>query len=599
MSMCWLVACLAGLPASDRVARLEPPGLKELTELAARHQIPMPPMSARLVLVHTQSWHQLQIPSTGGDPGIYSPAFLLEEKSDGSAIVLLGTERRTIPFRLGEPSTRKFSLDRVKGTRRGYETRFADLSTFVCAVQVAAREDLRAARGLMERFAEDNPDRLKNAPLLLADCAYDYQRRRLMEGSATWRDVRVRMAALFDEFPKLRTRERRELLRDLAATLGAKPPKAGSVEALVLDWAGQPGGIDNYPGWELFRERGSNDSSHTPARQIALRGFEAIPDLIALIEDRRVTSREVWGRNPSMFRTGEMAACLLTEIVGHGTNGAQPWQQWWENARKGNERDYFNSAVFLKRENRITRVSGTVAHIIASKWPEDLPRLCEQYTALAGPDVIPSDLAEALAEARMPKDERVKALESFASRGSLDDRRFVLLTLARLDSKKAAEILLPLLDKIPKDATGEAWLYRQPYFAQLVLEIDDDGIWKEYLRIVRLSSIGLRVQTLGNVGFFPSGDKHRARRIAFLAAFLDDEAVRDASSDPKAYAFPSAASEFARIAVRDFAAVQIATILGFNDAPDRDWDAGQWAKLREKVRLKLSDERLPNLGPGK
>src|SRR5699024_5124369 len=52
------------------------PDLKKLAGIATRHRIPMPPKDAPLVLTRIQVW--------SGSYGIYTPAFLLEEKRDGS-----------------------------------------------------------------------------------------------------------------------------------------------------------------------------------------------------------------------------------------------------------------------------------------------------------------------------------------------------------------------------------------------------------------------------------------------------------------------------------------------------------------------------------
>ncbi|MDB5308623.1 MAG: hypothetical protein JWO38_2825 [Gemmataceae bacterium] len=602
MSGLYLIVFLTSLFAHDCTApRPAPPELKALTDLAARHHVPMPPNDARLVLAHTECHYQLDIPSTGGDPGVYSPAFLLEEKPDGTAVVLRGTERCTISVRKWEPLWRKFSLDRVKGTRRGYATRFDDLATFVCAVQVAGRGDFDTVQALLNRFAEDHPDRLKNAPLLLAGCAYDYQWNQILQGPANWREVHVRMTALFDEFPELKTDERRDLLADLTTTLAARPPKAGSVEALLLDWAGRP-----HHGYYLglFHEADGSDAN-APALTIVFRGFEVVPDLIALLDDRRVTAHMQPGINnvpPSILRTGVLAACLLHEIAGNGTpsppDDADPkaWRTWWEEARRGPEQNYFTSAVFLKNGKRITRVNESVAHVIARKWPEVLVGLCEQYTELAEPSDAPFGLADAVAVSCLPKDERVKVLTAFAGRGPLPHRRWVLQVLARLDAKKAAEILRPLLDKIPRDTRIKYGGCPEAYFAQVVIEIDDDAIWREYLRVAKRSSVGLQMEVMDQMTYTRLGTKNRARRLAFLSAFLADETVRDMSSDRIMFSSHCAASHFPRIAVRDFAAMEIASILGFDDDPDALWKSGQWAELRENVGAKLGTERLPDLG---
>src|SRR5450759_4153580 len=75
-----------------------------LHEIASRHGLPMPPPQARLVLAHTESWQCLSNHSTSRDPGIYSPAYLLEEKPDGSIRILRGAEVVTLEvIKNGEP----------------------------------------------------------------------------------------------------------------------------------------------------------------------------------------------------------------------------------------------------------------------------------------------------------------------------------------------------------------------------------------------------------------------------------------------------------------------------------------------------------------
>jgi hypothetical protein len=563
----------------------------------------MPPSGAPLVLAHTDRRHQLQVPEVGHSPGIYAPAFLLEDKP-GGAVVLRGAERRTVSVPKREPAWRKFSLDRVKPTPGGYETDFRDPATLVCAVQLAARGDADTARDLLDRFAADDPDRLTNAPRLLAECAYDHQWDRLLRGPANWPDVRTRMAALFHEFPGLETDDRHDLLTDLTATLGARPPKAGSVEALVLDWAGRPGRHWMVGLFGSDLTSGADD----PARRVVLRGFEAVPDLIALLGDRRITAREQPAFNTSparIRRVGELAEYLLYQIAGAGAPsapggpGPNLWRVWWESARRGSERDYFTAAIFTTNGNRITRVHEGVAHVIARKWPEVLPGLCEQYTERADPTDAPFGLADALADARLPKEERVKALAAFAERGPLPHRRWVLQVLTRLDAKTAAEILRPVLGRFPRDTDGEYWRCPEAYFTQVVVAIDDDGIWREYLRVVKRSGVGLRMQAMYRMTDLHLGTTNRPRRLAFLAAFLTDETVRDTSDSPRQYAGPCAGSSFARLAVRDLAAMELARMLELDDDPDNTWDAGQWARLRERVRGKLAAERLPDLGPGR
>lgn len=410
------------------------------------------------------------------------------------------------------------------------------------------------------------------------------------------------MTALFDEFPDLKTEERRELLTDLTSTLNAKSPEADSVEALLLDWAGRPT-ESGYFG--LFRD-GYMDEKDSPARRILLRGFDAVPGLLALLGDRRVTVHErpaFMNAEAHVRRVGELAEYLLCEIAGDGApslpDGPDPkaWKAWWEMARQGKEQEYFAASVFSKNGKSITRVHEMVARIIAHKWPELLPGLCEQYSKSGDPDTAPFGLAEALAASRLPKAERINVLAKFAQRGSLAHRRWVLQVLANLDADRCAKILGPLLDKIPKDAEGEYWKCPDAYFTQVVVKLDDAAIWREYLRVVKRSSVGLRLEMLSQLNYKHLGTKTRLRRIAFLAAFLNDQTIRDASQNPQKFSGPFAAFNFQKISVRDFAAMQIASMLDINADPDCDWNEIEWAKLRNAVRRRLADETLPDLGP--
>src|ERR1700722_18185194 len=108
-----------------------------LVRIATRYGVPMPPPSAPLVLA-----------ATGRDSDVYSPAFLLEAKKDGSAIVLRGFRRETL------------SMD---GRRNAlwcpFDGEFAHVdfhrvSAFICAVQLAARGDEERAQFLWKKVVD-------------------------------------------------------------------------------------------------------------------------------------------------------------------------------------------------------------------------------------------------------------------------------------------------------------------------------------------------------------------------------------------------------------------------------------------------------------
>jgi hypothetical protein len=45
-----------------------------------------------------------------------------------------------------------------------------------------------------------------------------------------------------------------------------------------------------------------------------------------------------------------------------------------------------------------------------------------------------------------------------------------------------------------------------------------------------------------------------------------------------------------RLAVRDLAAMKLASLLGMPESPDRSWSEAEWAALRQKVRERLQEQ---------
>jgi hypothetical protein len=334
-------------------------------------------------------------------------------------------------------------------------------------------------------------------------------------------------------------------------------------------------------------------------------GFSAIPDLIDLLDDRRLTVHETpaFTRAPARIRRiGELAENLLQEITGQHPHEdgfgdkADAWRGWWETARNTDPEKFFASAVFQRDEIRIVGVNESPARILAQHFPQRLRQLCEDFCHGTAASALPFALAEAVAVSTLPKQTRVELLSAFAERGSLDDRRCALQNLAKVDSAEASRILKPLLEQIPYDVTGPYWTCPEANFSHVVMEIEDDDIWREWCRVAGRSSVGLRLEMLEPLNYAYIGEKNRSRRLAILAAFLDDASQRTMAGQDEKYDGPCAAFTFPQIEVRNFAADKIASILGLEDDPNESWTAVEWAALRSKVRDRLAAETLPALG---
>ena len=589
----------------------KPLDAKPLVEIAKRHHLPMPPDDARLVLAHTESWRGLGSSSTSRDPGIYSPAYLLKEEANGNINILRGAERETLQARNNrEPLWRPFSTAEVTPQLGGHVSDFARLSAFVCAVQTAARGDTDTAQAIWLRFSaaewwsdcqvdEDIPGQLRNQHVLLGRCIFDHLRNALLEAGVDRNDIHVRMTALLKDFPKLNTGLRRTLFEDLTTTINALPPKTGSVEALLLDWASRPSTMRH-----LGMYSDHTQTADAPAREIIARGLDAVPELIALLNDRRVTAHEqpAFMRAPARIkRVGELARQIVRQIAGdqaafprYGDDTAAI-VAWWEKARTRDEAAALLEGVFRRDGEKIIGVNEGPVRIVASKFAEKLPALCDEFAAHATPDAQPYALAEALAESNLPREGRVQQLSKFAERGSLEHKRCVLQNLAKLDQQACSALLLPILGQLPSDATGPYWTSPEPGFTHVVVQLEDDKVWRAYLGAAKRSSVGLRMEMINPMDYCYIGKKNLARRLAFLSAFLDDNAVREMSGEKGQFEGPCAGFTIPRLAVRDLAAMKLASLLGMKETPDEFWTNDQWADLRRKVKEQLKDQKLPEL----
>ena len=219
----------------------------------------------------------------------------------------------------------------------------------------AGRGDV--AREIWKRFAvanrwkdgclyEDITPQLRAPQLLLARCAFEQLTDRLLQGPEGWKETHDRMAAWFEDVPALRTRERLELHRNLAAAVDARPAPPGSVEAQLVDWSRRPHTTDDCGllGPEQLR--------------IVGRGYEAVPELLRLMKDRRVTAHghHAFVRDPPRITPlGTLAYELACYIAGEhpppDADGEAALRAWWAKTRRKDEVSALVEASFTGHSN--------------------------------------------------------------------------------------------------------------------------------------------------------------------------------------------------------------------------------------------------------
>jgi hypothetical protein len=103
-------------------------------------------------------------------------------------------------------------------------------------------------------------------------------------------------------------------------------------------------------------------------------------------------------------------------------------------------------------------------------------------------------------------------------------------------------------------------------------------------KVIKQSAVAFRVYLLRGLGG-DSDAKQRPQRLRLLAQFLDDTAVPDKSS-----ARWEDGQLYPNVAVRDYAAAEMAGLLGNEVEMDPKRTSAAWAALRGRVREDLKRE---------
>jgi hypothetical protein len=148
-----------------------------------------------------------------------------------------------------------------------------------------------------------------------------------------------------------------------------------------------------------------------------------------------------------------------------------------------------------------------------------------------------------------------------------------------------------VLEDLPAEPTLSAHGGRvQVELVAVICELDDLDAWRAYLRVARGSEINQRAAILDELRYF---DHASNKYLAFLAAFLDDEMERDITPSAGEYRFPK--EQFPVISVGNLAVKVLAQLLKVKPSPEPGWTPAQWSTLRDQVRERLKEEKLPKL----
>jgi hypothetical protein len=595
------LAAAAAPPAPAQVAELD-----ALLATYRGHGLPLPPPGAPLVLVESGTRYP-----TGKPPEpVLHLAFLLE----GAAAppgpgpwVLIGTETEKLE---GSRHRRVAGPDQVQVDKLSTEWwayPFALNAGLATAVQCHAVGYTRLAAALLPASLAESaghgfssafsPARAP-AQTALAIMTYTHLLDTLARpGTAAQRAaLTARMERVLGSVPGVLTKYRQAMMKGLRLSLVPSSAPPGSVGAL-LDAL-----VD-----EARRRDAAVNEELVPGpvyRQIVHRGFAAVPELIAHLDDRRITRWADPGFNnfaPRLVTLGERAADLLQGIAGaelgrdwlrrqqgYGIDPAAA-RAWWEKARPEGEAAYAARLVVPSDPKQMWPVAHLL-ELLAHRHPGQLPDVYRRVLARR-PPLQSWTTARAVARSSLPAAEKRALFVEALKQDVQEHRRTALSELKDLDAGRFTSELVRILDALPRTPSEPYWGCREAAFANLVMETADPAAWQALRRAARRADVGLRMQLLEPMGYAYIGQRQRAQRIAFLADFLDDATVRDAAKDPRLFTGPYAGFTLGRIRVQDLAALRLAGILGIAAAPDAKWTRARWDALRTQVRAALPAAR--------
>jgi hypothetical protein len=423
--------------------------------------------------------------------------------------------------------------------------------------------------------------------------AWRYLTESLTSPRSDWRLLARRLKRLIAREENVNTLPNRELIRSLDLALVPSKAKPGTITAMIDDLV--QAGADE---WYLDAR----------AMKLVLRGFDAVPALIEHLDDDRLT-HGMSGilRGPLRHdRVRDFVSDVLAKIAGGALGGSETEGpdppvtkaqalDCGKKARQTGEEAYLLAGV-LRGAEIVGEPDRYLLEIIAKKYPQSLPAL---YLKVVDKQqgVESTDMAAAIGASALAREKKLELLLHAVRGSNARHRVSALWALKDVDTRLFAQLLVQLLESLPQKAKGPDSDRPEASYALLVSETADPRAWEALLKVAKRSSAGLRLEILERVGARPSDNKQRRPRLRFLVGLLDDPAVRELTFDPRSRGRGPAAQDFERLAVRDLAAMEIASILELRAEPKPNWTAEQWTKLRTDVRRAL--ERRAKSGAGK
>ena len=272
------------------------------------------------------------------------------------------------------------------------------------------------------------------------------------------------------------------------------------------------------------------------------RGFDVVPGLLEHLDDTALTRSLMVGFNnfPTYIRTRrELVGDILQAIAGRELerdwlDKQKGWSvdkdaatKWWNEAKELGEKKYFAKNMLGDFEDG---PNPDTLELISTKYPS---LLLDKYLDFVNEgEHPPRHITEFLAASRLPAEVKAKALRKGANAEDLDARWESLRALQEFDEEAYINILVETLDSFTERQSGKRYrAAAKASYSHLVLRTGNQAAWDALSRAAKRAETSLRVQFMTPMNYTYVGENYKEQRLRFLAAFADDEEVRDHACD--------------------------------------------------------------------
>ena len=297
--------------------------------------------------------------------------------------------------------------------------------------------------------------------------------------------IMQRIERLLADEPELKSEATAWALESLKASVAHQLAPEGTIERVVDDYL-LGGGRAGAMNWNAEEFRPTE-------RALILKGFEAVPALLAERHSKRFTNHLMQGFNnfPSYpmnagqvvsgylqrFANTEFDSDWLDRQKGY-TAGDEAVLAWWKEASVLGEEAYVRENTVVLEKDQSARLSYELLLLARERYPALLPGLYQKLLKTSRPSW---PVVKAIIQSKtLPQEKLVELLQAGIATNHAAHRNSALGDLRELNPALADEHLLRLLKMAPRTAKAEYWTDQDANLGRFVSKSLEADVWQAY-----------------------------------------------------------------------------------------------------------------------